>query len=62
MADLISPEAHVSYQRLSWNAALPLKPPFHTSVCEIYGFSEHERAAANDAVYAVRVTRTNGRH
>ena len=60
MADLISPEAHVSYQRLPWNAVLPLKPPLHTSVSEIYRFAEHERTAANDAVDAVRGALSNG--
>jgi hypothetical protein len=45
---------------LPWNAALPLKPPFHAFVSEIDRIAEHERAASNDAADAVRVALSNG--
>jgi hypothetical protein len=45
---------------LFWNAALPLKPPPHALVPEIDRIAEHERAAPDDAVDAVRVTLANG--
>ena len=45
---------------LLWNAALPLKPPLHALVSEIDRIAEHERAAPDDAVDAVRVALSNG--
>jgi hypothetical protein len=61
IADLMSPEAHVSYQDgLPWNSALPLKPPLHASVCDIHRPAEHQRTAADDAVDAMRLTRADG--
>jgi hypothetical protein len=45
---------------LLWNAALPLKPPPHTRVSEIDRIAEHERAAPDNAVDAVRIAFANG--
>jgi hypothetical protein len=53
-------ESSVQYLRSLWNAASPLKPPFHALVSEIDRFTEHERAASNDALDAVCLARSNG--
>lgn len=59
-------EIHIEYadgcvrRPLLWNAALPLEPPPHALVSEIDRIAEHERAASDDAVDAVRVTLANG--
>lgn len=48
---------------LTWimrSAALSLKPPPHALVSEIDRLAEHERAAPNNAVDAVRFTLADG--
>jgi hypothetical protein len=47
-------------RRSPWDAALPLKPPFHARVSEVDRITEHERAASDDAVDVARVARSNG--